>query len=193
MILSILIPTVPQRKHLFDGLVNHINNQINALNLQHEIEVVSHAAPNGTMTTGAKRNILVQMARGTYVWHIDDDDLISETAIADVVNALQTAPDALAINGTWTENGRKLTRWFISKDNPYCAAIVDGVEVFLRHPNHITPMKREISVQVPFNDISNMEDYYFSMKLKELQLIKTEVKIEKPIYEYRYSTHDKLY
>lgn len=193
MILSILIPTVPQRKHLFDALVNHIEKQINENNFNNDVEIVSHSAPNGTMTTGAKRNILVQMARGTYVWHIDDDDWISNTAIMDVINAIQTSPDALAINGTWTENGKRLTRWFISKDNPYCAAIIDGVEVFLRHPNHITPMKREIAVQVPYNDVSNMEDYYFSMKLKELQLIKTEVKIDNPIYEYRYITYDKLY
>lgn len=188
MKLSILIPTVSRRLHFYTDLINHINKQ-----LTEEVEIVSDMADVGVKTTGQKRNDLLNSAKGDYIWFIDDDDWISDTAIADILKGIETNPDSFAINGTWSENGQKLTQWFISKDLEYCASTLDGKEIFLRPPNHITPMKRIIALQIMFPNKSNQEDYDFCIRLKESGLIQTEYKIDKPIYEYRYLTYDKLY
>lgn len=188
MILSILIPTVPRRLDFYTNLINHINKQ-----LTDDVEVITDMADIGVKTTGQKRNDLLNSARGEYVWFVDDDDWISDTAIQDILSGIEFNPDSFAINGTWSENGMNMKQWFISKDLEYCADWIDGKEVYLRPPNHITPMKRSIAIQIKFANISNQEDYDFCMRLKQSGLIKTEYKIDKPIYDYRYLNYNKLY
>jgi len=188
MKLSILIPTVPRRLDFYTKLIQHINKQ-----KTEDVEVISDMADVGVKTTGQKRNDLLHSACGQYVWFIDDDDWISDTAIQDILKGIEENPDSFAINGTYTENGANKRQWFISKDLEYITDWSTGNEVFLRPPNHITPMKRSISLQIGFPNKSNGEDFDFCMKLKESGLIKTEYKIDKPIYQYNFISYNKLY
>lgn len=193
MILSILIPTVPQRANLFLELHAEINNQLEMANAFGLVEVISDCAQVGVKTTGQKRNDLINSAQGDYVWFIDDDDMILPNAIRLVLGALEKQPDALAINGIMTTNGKDMRSWYISKDNPYITDYSTGKEVYLRSTNHITPIKREIAKSIKFENKSNFEDYAYCMELKKFNLIKTEVEIKEPIYHYRYINYDKLY
>jgi glycosyltransferase involved in cell wall biosynthesis len=193
MILSILIPTVPQRANLFLELHSEINNQLEMCNAFGLVEVISDDAPVGTKTTGQKRNDLIRSAQGDYVWFIDDDDMIMPNAIQNVLTALEQKPDALGINGIMTTDGTNKKEWYISKDLEYTADYSKGYEVYLRPTNHITPTKREIAKLIQFEDKSNFEDYAYCMELKNLGLIKTEVKISEPVYHYRYISTNKLY
>lgn len=193
MILSILIPTVPQRANLFLDLHSEINKQLELSNAFGLIEVISDNAPKGTKTTGQKRNDLLNAAQGEYVWFIDDDDMIMPNAIYNIITALEQKPDALAINGIMTTNGRDKKEWYISKNLEYTADWSKGYEIYLRPTNHITPTKRDIARLIKFEDKSNFEDYAYCMELKRLGLIKTEVEIKEPVYHYRYQDYDKLY
>lgn len=193
MILSILIPTVPQRANLFLELTSEINKQLNNCNLFNLVEIISDNAPVGTKTTGQKRNDLINAAKGEYVWFIDDDDMIMPNAIQNVLTALEQKPDALAINGIMTTNGNDKKEWYISKDLEYTADWSKGYEIYLRPTNHITPTKRDIARLIKFEDKSNFEDYAYCMELKRLGLIKTEVEIKEPVYHYRYENYYKLY
>ena len=89
MILSILIPTVPQRANLFLELHTEINNQLEMCNAFGLVEVISDCAPVGAKTTGKKRNDLLNAAQGDYVWFIDDDDMILPNAVSLVLAALE--------------------------------------------------------------------------------------------------------
>jgi hypothetical protein len=193
MKLSILIPTVPQRANFYLELTTELYKQIEMENAFGLVEILTDDAPVGSKTTGSKRNDLVNLAQGQYVWFIDDDDCVSDTAIKDVLNGIETDCDSLAICGTYSENGTNFRDWYISKDLEYTTIKINGKDVFLRPPNHITPMKRSISLQIMFPDKSKGEDYDFCMRLKSSGLIKTEYKIEKPIYHYRYVNYNKLY
>lgn len=192
MMLSVLIPTVPQREQMFTELLTYLMNQAQELP-EGTVEILWDSSPVGTMTTGEKRNLLLSKSVGRYVWFIDDDDWVSETALNDIMEGIKYDPDSFAINGMWSENGQKNTRWFISKDLDYCADHSRGYEVFHRPPNHITPMKRSIALNIGFPAKSNQEDYDFCMRLKESKLIQTEYVIDKPIYDYRYLNYNKLY
>jgi hypothetical protein len=90
MILSILIPTVPQRTNLFLELHSEINKQLELSNSFNLVEVISDDAPKGTKTTGQKRNDLLNAAQGEYVWFIDDDDMIMPNAIYNIITAYDT-------------------------------------------------------------------------------------------------------
>ena len=175
MILSILIPTVPQRARLYLELITELNKQIDMANAFGLIEVITDDAPVGAKTTGQKRNDLINSAQGKYVWFIDDDDMIMPNAINNILPALELNPDALAINGIMTTDGNNMKQWYISKDFEYRADFTKGFEIYIRPTNHITPIKREIAKQVKFKNQSNIEDYEYCMELKNLGLVKTEV------------------
>jgi glycosyltransferase involved in cell wall biosynthesis len=129
---------------------------------------------------------LVRKAQGKYVVFVDDDDSVTGEYIESILLAAEKDCDCIVFNGWMTTDGQNRKDWYISKDLPYCASIKDGKEVYLRFPNHIVPIKREIALQVPFSNKTREEDYDFAVKLKELGLIKTETKIDKFLYHYKF-------
>jgi len=196
MILSILIPTLEQRAYELAKLINEINIQTFSIDAfdKVEIKMVSDSLTNpNRQSTGRKRNELLTMANGEYVWFVDDDDMILPNAIPNILKALESKPDSLAINGIMTTDGGNLKHWYIAKDNPYEAQVINGQEVYLRYPNHITVIKKEIARKIGFPDKSNHEDFDFATRLKESGLIKVEAVVEEPVYHYQYKTYDKTY
>lgn len=138
------------------------------------------------MSTGEKRNILLERAKGKYVVFVDDDDSVATNYVDLLLKAAESDADCFAINGTMTTNGANLKRWYIAKDNPYKAEIVNGEEVYLRYPNHITPIKRSIAIQVKFPHVYRGEDYQWATELHLKKLIQSEFVIETPLYEYKF-------
>ncbi len=188
--LGILIPTVDSRAYQLAELINEINLQIDSLNA---FESVCIYFLNNNKKTGDKRNELIDTANCEYVWFVDDDDMIMPNAIKNILQALESNPDALAINGIMTTDNKDERQWFIAKDNPYIADYSTGKEVYLRYTNHITPIKKEIAKLIGFPSVSNFEDKDYADRLKESGLIKTEVLVQEPVYHYKYSTQNKLY
>lgn|SRR3990167_2716049 len=193
MKLSILIPTLPERKELFANLLNVIHSHIAYCEAWQEVEVMFDSTPKGKLTTGEKRNELLLRSGGKYVWFVDDDDMILKGAIESILKAADTDCDVMAINGIMTTNGRQEKRFYHKLGNPYCASNENGTEIYLRYPNHINPMKREIALQILFPKQNNFEDKAFADTLRDSGLLKTETIIEAPIYHYRYSTVSKTY
>lgn len=177
MTLDILIPTLPDRTQYLTKLLTQIEKQKNG----HEVNILTDDRGK-EIPTGTKRNDLLQRATSEYVWQIDDDDELFDGAISNVCNAFETKPDCLAINGLYQLDNHAPKRWFIAISNPYRE--IKGV--YYRFPNHITPMKRELAVQVKFEDIWFQEDYKWACALKEKGLLKTEVVVRNPVYFYRY-------
>lgn len=178
--LDILIPTLPARGKFLQELMTEIDNQRRKYP-NGTIQVLTDPRPS-EFTTGEKRNWLLRQATSKYVWQIDDDDLIYPGAIDLVVNAMTTEPDCMGINGIMTTNGASPAKWIISLGSKYELG-ADGV--YYRHPNHITPMKRELALQVSFKHIHFGEDYHWAVELKERNILKTQIVIEPPIYLYR--------
>lgn len=178
MKLSILIPTLPERQHFLNELLQELIKQGNS-----DIEVITDARGR-EVTTGEKRNALLKNAVGKYVWQIDDDDMILPGAIAAVMEGISKDVDVLAINGTMTTDGRNPEKWFIALGNPYEKR--NGI--YYRFPNHITPMKREIAAQVKFQHITIQEDYRWACDLRDSGLLKTEFVVTQPVYHYRFRT-----
>jgi hypothetical protein len=190
MILSILIPSTYDRAEMLKTLLQELYKQINECMASDEVEVLT-LIDDKKMPTGTKRNLLLQKCTGKYSVFIDSDDWVYEYYIKEILSAVQSDCDALGINGIITTNGGDLKQWFIAKDNPYRAAIINGKEVYLRYPNHITIIRTSISKQFMFPDVWSGEDYHWCTQIHQSGLIKTETIIEKPMYHYRYSTLNK--
>lgn len=179
MILSLLICTIPKRKDMFDRLYSELLSQ--KLASGSEVEILPD--PKGG-TIGAKRQRLLEKAQGEYVAFIDDDDMVSSDYLSSILFALESKPDVVGFMGWITTNGRNKTNFKISKDCGY-KTTARGYE---RFNNHLSPIKREIALQIGYKNISWQEDYDYAVRLTNSGLIKTERFIAKALYYYQYVT-----
>jgi glycosyltransferase involved in cell wall biosynthesis len=173
--LSILIATLPQRVIMFNGLLAELANQAKGF----DTEILSDS---GIGTVGAKRQRLLQAAKGAYICYIDDDDWITPDYLREILNALQSEPDAVGFRGWITTNGKKPKDFSISMLHEY----TERHNMYFRFHNHLSPVRREIALSVGFKDMSYGEDHDYATRLRPL--IKTEVYIDKKLYHYRYIT-----
>jgi len=199
--LSILIPSIESRRSMLSSLACDLIIQCGSIKsvasfIQdgctiltmgfNNVEIII-AIDNCQLTIGAKRNLLLSLANNDVVVMVDDDDDVYPYFVKEILSAIQSDCDAVAINGIFTQDGGEPIKWFISKDNPYCDSVDgDGNKVFLRYQNHISPIKRSIAIQFKFQDIRFREDYNWATEIHNSGLIKTESTIEKPLYHYKY-------
>lgn len=204
MKISILIPTIPSRESSLNNLLKILLPQMSTFttsisyddgnpiskyhNFNSEIIVYSD---NKKITTGEKRNRLLKIAKGKYVIYIDDDDEVPNYYINELKKACDSDSDCFAINGKMTTDGQKEIKWRLSKDYDNITIKENGVDVYLRKTNHITGVKRELALLAPFPNKSNAEDKGYSDALNPF--LKTEYKIELPMYHYKFSTKNKEY
>lgn len=97
MTLSILIAASRENKKNLDYLVTLISAQMPP-ELRGQIEVFIEARDNTPI--GWKCNELLKDAAGKYIWFLKDTDVISETAIADILRATENDPDIIGYNGS---------------------------------------------------------------------------------------------
>ena len=187
MILSILICTIPERAEVFKSLVSDLENQIDKLDAWDKVEIISNDSPKGSMTIGHKRNLLINSARGEYVFFGDDDDKVSPDYVQDVLKALESKPDCVGYWENVIMDGRqerslfslKCKRWQVN--NPP----IDGFNYY-RTPFAKTPIKTELCRQVMYSDMNFGEDVDFADRI--YPLLKHEVLIEKEMYFYSYTS-----
>jgi glycosyltransferase involved in cell wall biosynthesis len=192
MKLSILICSLEKRQEQLAELLAEINLQITSCNASAIVEVITEV-DSKQITTGAKRNNLLNKAQGKYICFIDDDDHISNDYLRLILEAIESDADCIATTGIYSINGGHPVKWRLSKD------FIDedridsniGEIVFFRRANHLTPVKRELALQAMFPDQSNAEDQEYSRRLNPF--LKTEVKIDKSIYHYDFKNYDKEY
>lgn len=184
-VLSILICTIEGREHFFDDLKYNIARQMMQFGLKEgiDIEVLVSKDKRGEHSIGWKRNNLLQACRGKWFCFIDDDDKIA-VYLAEAINILKTQnPDCINLIGEITVDGGssqkfihelKYTEYF-TKDN-----------VHYRPPNHLNIIRSSIGKQFVFPEINHGEDTDWAMQLCRSGLLKTEGRIEKTTYFYRY-------
>lgn len=204
MKISILIPTIPSRESSLNNLLKILlpqmstftsskdyDNNITILKYHNfDVEIIV-CSDEKKITTGEKRNCLLKIAKGKYVIYIDDDDEVPNYYINELKKACDLDSDCFAINGKMTTDGQKEIKWRLSKDYDNITIKENGVDVYLRKTNHITGVKRELALLAPFPNKSNAEDKGYSDALNPF--LKTEYKIELPMYHYKFSTKNKEY
>ena len=183
VMLSILIATMPGREQHLKSLHSILLPQIMSWNAPVEVIMNRDMEIFGNpLVIGRKRNELLKEAIGEYIVYIDDDDEITSNYISLILEACKSGADCIGISGIITTNGSDKRQWHISKDYGHWHTAPDGT--YLRTPNHISPVKRELALKAGFPEISFGEDAEYSRRL--LPFLNTEVKIEQNIYHYKY-------
>jgi cellulose synthase/poly-beta-1,6-N-acetylglucosamine synthase-like glycosyltransferase len=175
--LSILIPSLDERRKSLDVLKAELTNQIGKKN----VEVLS-LSDSRQMTIGQKRNMLLMQSTGEYVTFIDDDDWVTADYIEKVVNAVSKNPDCSSLTGE--------IRFSDGYSRPFIHSLrydkwIDDHQgkVYYRPPNHLNAVRREVAVRVGFPSWNNGEDRAFSMGIKPM--LKKEQWIDGVIYNYK--------
>jgi len=174
--LSILTPTIPSRKEQLSKLSEKIAKQSNNLAVEH-----LSFADNRTRTIGAKRQALLDIARGEYIAFVDDDDDIEPDYVSEILLAIQQGPDVITFEQNSYYNGAfsKVVFGLNNRDEPFQP---NGIT--LRAPWHVCVWKRELVKTCQFGESNYGEDIIWSRQARAR--IKTSLHIDKTLCTYRH-------
>lgn len=181
MLLSILIPTLPERRSYLNGILGQLNAQLNGYGGM--IEILTDDRPKN-IPTGTKRNDLKNKCSGVYFAFIDDDDRISGDYIAEIIKATETLPDVITFDGQMTTDGGQPQDFYIHLGSDYAFRN----NCYYRYPNHICVWKKQTVGHVNFPHTWKQEDYNWATAIRNRMLAKTTVHIPKKLYFYEFKT-----
>ncbi len=145
-----------------------------------------------TMSLGEKRNRLMQIAGGTHLIHLDDDDALVPTAVNVLLEALWRSPDVdvFAYDSLASIDGSKpfRVRTSIDFDNEQVAATPDGSFGDIRRkPWHWCLWRSDLARKYKFSGRID-EDWQWLSQI--LPAVKTQVKLDEALHIYRHDTRD---
>lgn len=183
--IDILIPTLNSRKDQFSYIYNKITKQIINNNLCESINI-RYYLDNKQASVGFKRNSLINRSYAEYVCFVDDDDDVSDDYINLIYEAANSELDCASLTGIMTTNKLNPKKFvhsieydqYFEKDN-----------IYYRPPNHLNLIKREIASKFKFPEKNFGEDTGWAMQICKSGIIKTEYKINKPLYHYNFNTY----
>ena len=206
MKLSVLICSLQKRLSKFTLLAEHLEKQVQG----NPVEIL-WLGDNKTMSVGEKRNKLLTISKGDYVCFVDDDDWVADDYIDEILRGIASKADCVTFNAVYTsvdtlsptlplsaKGGKNLP---LEGDKKGYPGNVETIDVYyslknilnvdepgkprLRVPNHLIPMKREFALATMFAEKNFGEDTDYGLRVR--RILKTEYKIEKPLYYYRFS------
>lgn len=181
---TILIATIGQREALFRGLLDRLLPQTVPFAGQVEVRAWWN---NGDPGLPEIRQGLLDSVTTDYVSFIDDDDMVPTDFVRTVMQALNTRPDYVGWQVRYLNGGQdrglidhslRHGGWREEK-NPYR---------LLRDISHINPMRTEVAKRADFRGVraGRPEDWPWVDQVRATGLLRTEVYIPRPMYEYRW-------
>jgi methyltransferase family protein/glycosyl transferase family 2 len=187
-LLTICIPSLAARAPLLARLLACLGRQPRA----GEVEILV-AVDDGQVTTGAKRNQLVAAARGAYVCHVDDDDLVAPDYLACILEAIGAHP---GVDAVYVRGQRRIVdgqEAGVLTFDYGCAPSANGRivdDALWREVGHLCPVRAAIAKAVPFPEITVGEDLKWASLVAPK--IATSARAGRPgqvLYYYEFSPH----
>jgi glycosyltransferase involved in cell wall biosynthesis len=182
-ILSILIPSTTERSELLNTLSENLKKQI--IECDQNVEIIVFT-DNKELSIGAKRNQLMEIARGEYVCYFDDDDMPSPNYIELILKAIESKPDCCSLKGIITWNGQNPEIFEHSIKYKEWRTATFSNPKYERPPNHLNVIKSSIAKRFKFPELNHGEDSEWSEAILKSGLIQIEAYIEQVIYNYLY-------
>jgi hypothetical protein len=170
MRLSILIPTLPQRKKMFNILYKNLMAQIDFVHTTHpslgQVEILFDSSKKflkGGLSVGAKRDALKCRATGDYLVFVDDDDIVAPNYLESVLRLSESNPDIITFRSLYKSS----TYWGIVDMNLNHSENeqMNDTTIVKRQPFHVCPIRTSIAQQHSFPDINNAEDWGWMVKV----------------------------
>ncbi len=191
MILSLLIPSIPERREQLTTLLNELYTQQINLNRQHptlgSVEILvddSKKFLDGGLSIGAKRDLLLQRASGKYLCFLDDDDTPTPNYLEQLVRLCNEGKDIVTFRSIikndhyWGIIDMQLGTAANSEVTPHGTTP--------RTPWHICPILAEHAKQEPFSQTLNHNEDWDWME-RVLRRVKTEAHSDMILTQYNHS------
>ena len=146
-----------------------------------QVEII-YLSDSGELTTGSKRQKLLESAKGEYVVFVDDDDYVSENYIEAILKALERNPDVVTFKLKYTTDMKNFKPCFFGLFNKD----YNFDEYFERMPNHLCPVRRELALKVGYSPITFGEDADYARRLRP------HLRVDARIYDYLYTYFDRV-
>lgn len=183
---SILIPTIPGREASLQRLLTSIREKVNRIAPTLRVEF-SIDFDNRESSIGAKRQRLLQGARGKYTSFVDDDDDITDAYVEDLVAMVQGGFHTLRLLGNMGSH-QFVHSLAVTLKDPMAVG-----ELFQRPPNHLNPMLADVAKLIPFKDAVYGEDLDWAMSLSRVGFLQREyVPPDLTRVHYRYNLREPL-
>ena len=182
--LTILIPTLYSRIHKLKTLIMELNYQIQSKPVQ-----LLWIGDNKSMTTGEKRNMLLDNSKGEWFCFVDDDDRVSATYIDTILNAIKNNPDkkVITFRGEQTTDGqRDLDFKYSVNYGRNFKKDENGKRWKVMLPDHLCIWKKE-TVTDRFEYKSLGEDHSWAKAMALTYTDKDEVNLDDYLYFYDYN------
>lgn len=184
-LLTVMIPTLNDRKQFFDNLIEQLSGQVTK---EIEIAVLSD---NRELTTGEKRNLLIDQCETEWCVFIDDDDQIAHNYIERHVEILKAKPetDAIGFLGMIWTDGKRPHQFEHKHNNEYKEDNSTGVVRYIRPIMHINVIRTSIARQIRYPDLTFAEDMDYGLRLQKSGLIQKAEFINEVMYHYLYRSN----
>lgn len=189
ILLSILIPTIPERHKQFTQLYNELMRQKTEFDTTHdtigELQVIINSDKrflDGGLSIGKKRQALVQEAEGKYLCFCDDDDIVSPNYIETLMRLCYQGQDIC----TFQALVKMQTFWGLI-DMRLGYKVNDQINpdyTIRRPPWHVCPVKSVYAKMFMFPDLNNAEDFVWMEKV--LSCCSSEAHTDKIIFQYNH-------
>lgn len=179
--LDILIPTL--NEPYYNILLKRLKLILDPQIAKHNGNVQIHIHDAGRkMTTGQKRNELIENSDGEYFVQIDSDDTVPNYYIDELLKAIESGPDVISFIGEMFTNGKDRREFTIKLGSRY----EERNRHYYRFCNHLCCYKRSTVEHVKFPLKWVREDYEWALAVQ--RYLKKEVHINKLMYTYDYRT-----
>ena len=182
---TICIATLASRRDKLARLLAHLLPQCEA---DGRVEVAG-CHDNGQAPVAAKRQALLQSARGKYVSFVDDDDTVDPRFVERVTAAMADDPDYVGFEHAYYISGvRQPVRVMTGL---HLGGWSDTREILNRDVTHINPARASIAKQADFTAPSaGAEDWAYTETIRRIAVTQTEV--AKVLYHYFHDPADSV-
>ena len=190
ILLTIMIPTIISRKDKFFTITEKLMKQIKENDLEDLVEIISHF-DNKTVGLSYKRTNMLRTTGGKFVASLDDDDDVSNDYIISIVEAIKNNLDADVITFKQHCNCDGNEFYVDSDINKPLGKQKINNNTFIRYPWIWCAWRKEKVDIFVYNDIGKInyrEDEFWLKHVRESDRIKKEVKIDKVLHYYRFSS-----
>ena len=181
---SILMYAEPEKREALDALYQKLHQQIEELNLQHEIEMLTYVSSAEEKISQSRiQNNLMYQSSGKYIQFLYAGDDVDDTFIKRIYEKMQKNADCICLNGTITFDGKNPKKVIHSRQ---FESYFEKNGVYCRPPNPLNPIKRWIAIQFPFYEGLEFVDLDWAKRIAESRLIRTEEWIDAPYYFFNH-------
>lgn len=163
VILSFLMPTIPERRERFDKLFAEVSHQVRYCKKVHPtlgvVEIIvddGEKFTKGGKTIGGKRQALIEEANGRYCCFLDDDEEISPDYVETLLRLCRGNKDVCTF-----QNISKFDNYWcivnMSISHPINEQAKPGI--IKRKPWHICPVRTELAKRAKFPESNYGEDW----------------------------------